>query len=90
VKLIFFSSNRCPVCAPLKKKLEKLADEMKLEFKEVKIEENPQEAAQRLIFSAPAVVLEENGREVGRWSGVFSVEQVRRKIESGGRRPRKG
>jgi len=81
MELILFSSNRCGVCAPLREKLEKLAQELQVEFKEVKIEEKPQEAAQRLIFSAPTVVLEEGGKELARWSGIFSVEQVREKVE---------
>ena len=81
MELILFSSKRCAVCTPLKEKLEKLAQELSVKFKEVKIEENPQEAAQRLIFSAPTVVLEEGGREVARWSGVFSVEQIRERVE---------
>jgi len=82
MELILFSSDRCGVCTPLREKLKKLAQELSVTFKEVKIEENPQEAAQRLIFSAPTVVLEENGRELARWSGVFSVEQVKERIES--------
>jgi len=80
MELILFSSGRCAVCAPLREKLEKLSEELEVAFREVKIEENPQEAAQRLIFSAPTVVLEEEGREVARWSGVFSIEQVRERV----------
>ena len=77
MRLVLFTSDRCAVCLPLKEKLKVLAEELRIELKEVKIEENPQEAAQRLIFSAPTVVLEEEGRELKRWSGVFSVEEIK-------------
>jgi len=72
LKLILFTSKRCPVCEPLKEKLKKLP----LELKVVDIEESPKESAERLVFSAPTLILEEGGKEVRRWSGVFSVREV--------------
>jgi len=72
LRLILFTSKRCPVCEPLKEKLKKLP----LELKVVDIEENPTERANRLVFSAPTLIVEEEGREVKRWSGVFSVKEV--------------
>ncbi len=72
MRLILFTSKRCPVCEPLKEKLKKLP----LELKVVDIEENPTERANRLVFSAPTLIVEEEGREVKRWSGVFSVKEV--------------
>lgn len=72
MKLILFTSKRCPVCEPLKEKLKKLS----LELKVVDIEESPKESAERLVFSAPTLILEEGGKEVRRWSGVFSVREV--------------
>ncbi len=72
MRLILFTSRRCPVCEPLKEKLKKLP----LELKVVDIEENPTERANRLVFSAPTLIVEEEGREVKRWSGVFSVKEV--------------
>ncbi|ADU96500.1 thioredoxin family protein [Thermovibrio ammonificans] len=77
MRLLFFSSARCSVCEPLKEKVKAAAEEFGVEFKELPLEQFPQEAAQRLIFSAPTVVAEEEGRELRRWSGVFSVESVR-------------
>jgi len=77
LRLLLFSSHRCPVCRPLSEKLKKIAEELRIKFKELKIEENPQEAARRLIFSAPTVVLEEEGRELKRWSGIFSTESIK-------------
>ena len=76
MELLFFSSDRCAVCRPLREKLEKLSDELGLSFREIKIEESPQEAAQRLVLSAPTLILEDRGREVRRWSGVFSPLEV--------------
>ncbi|WP_457680177.1 thioredoxin family protein [Thermovibrio sp.] len=76
MRLVLFTSSRCQVCVPLKEKLRELSKRLNLELKEISIEGNPQEAAQRLVFSAPTVILEEGGREINRWSGVFSVTQV--------------
>ncbi len=72
MRLILFTSKRCPVCEPLKDKLKRLP----LELRVVDIEESPAERANRLVFSAPTLILEEEGREIKRWSGVFSVKEV--------------
>ena len=76
MKLLLFSSEKCSVCNALKPKLEKLAERFGVAFKEVKLEENPQECAQKMVFAAPTVILEENGKELNRWSGIFSLEEV--------------
>jgi len=81
LKLILYSSKKCKVCIPLRAKLKEIAKELKVELREVEIEENPQEAAQKLIFSAPTVILEVDGREIKRWSGIFSVDEVKKTIE---------
>ncbi|WP_456454752.1 thioredoxin family protein [Thermovibrio sp.] len=72
MRLVLFTSKRCPVCEPLKEKLKALP----LELKVIDIEESPTESAERLVFSAPTLILEEEGKEVKRWSGVFSVREV--------------
>lgn len=77
MELILFSSKRCNVCTALKPKLEELVREYGLKIREVVIEENPAEAAQSMVFSAPTLILKEDGREIKRWSRVFSLSEVR-------------
>ncbi len=76
IKLILFSFERCSVCHALKPKVEKLAKEFEAQFEEISIDENPEIAADRLILSAPVVLLEIDGKEVNRWAGVFSVSEI--------------
>ena len=76
MEMVLFSSKNCGVCVALKPKLEKIARQFKLELREVVMEENPTEAAQAMVFSAPTVLLVENNRELQRWSGIFSTSEI--------------
>ena len=76
IKLILFSSEHCSVCHALKPKVEELAKEFKVQFEEISIDENPEVAANRLILSAPVVLLEIDEKEINRWAGVFSVSEI--------------
>jgi len=76
MELILYSSKRCNVCVALKPKLEEVATKYGIELKEIKIEENPAEAAQSMVFSAPTLILKEGNSEVRRWSRIFSVSEV--------------
>ena len=81
MKLLLFTSSRCKVCEPLKDKLKKVSEELGVPLEVISIEEEPTKASQRLIFSAPTLILEESGREVKRWSGAFSTLEVRSFVE---------
>ncbi len=76
MELILYSSKRCNVCTAIKPKLEEVAAKYGVELKEINIEENPAEAAQSMVFSAPTLILKERNSEVKRWSRVFSVSEV--------------
>ncbi len=76
MELILYTSKRCNVCTALKPKLEEVAAKFGIELKEINIEENPAEAAQSMVFSAPTLILREGNREVKRWSRIFSVSEV--------------
>ncbi|WP_163327848.1 thioredoxin family protein [Desulfurobacterium thermolithotrophum] len=76
IKLILFSSERCSVCHALKIKVEELAKEFKAQFEEISIDKNPEVAANRLILSAPVVILEIDDKEVNRWAGIFSISEI--------------
>ncbi|MEO2082417.1 MAG: thioredoxin family protein [Desulfurobacteriaceae bacterium] len=80
MRLLLFLSRSCRTCAAIEPKVEKLCEETGLELKKVDVTENPSEAAQRLVFSTPTLILEDRG-EVKRWSRVFSLEEVREFLE---------
>jgi len=76
VEAVLFSSKTCNVCKALKPKLEETMERYKVPFRELVIEENRAEAAQRMVFSAPTLIILEDDRELRRWSRVFSVSEV--------------
>jgi len=76
MKAVLFSSKTCSVCKTLKPKLKEIMERYKVPFRELVIEENRAEAAQRMVFSAPTLIILENDRELRRWSRVFSVSEV--------------
>lgn len=76
MEAVLFSSKTCNVCRALKPKLKELMERYRISLKELVIEENRAEAAQRIVFSAPTLLLLENDRELKRWSRVFSVSEV--------------
>ena len=76
MELVLYSSKRCNICVALKPKLKEVATKYGIELKEVNIEENPAEAAQSMVFSAPTLILREGNSEVRRWSRVFSLSEV--------------
>ena len=73
IKLVLFSSKECGRCLTLKSKLEELASSYGVSFEEVDIDENPRVAAERMVFSAPTVILEVDGKESARWAGIFPL-----------------
>ena len=81
MEVVLFSSKRCNVCSALKPKVEELAKRFGLKMNEVVIEEEPAKAAQLMVFSAPTLLILEKGREVKRWSGVFSISDVEEFIQ---------
>ena len=81
VRLILFTSKSCGVCGALKPKLEELSRELGVPLDVVDIQEEPQLSAKFLVFSAPTILVADGERELRRWSGVFSVDEVRSYLE---------
>jgi thioredoxin-like negative regulator of GroEL len=69
------------VCEPLEAKLKELSEELKIPLEVLPIEREPTRASQLLVFSAPTLILEESGREIKRWSGAFSILEVKGFVE---------
>ena len=74
-ELIKFSASWCQPCKMLAGNF-KYVDLKEVELKEVDIEENSQLAQQYGIRSVPTMVLLEDGKEVGRKTGVLMADQI--------------
>ncbi|SMP17834.1 Thioredoxin domain-containing protein [Desulfurobacterium pacificum] len=81
IKVIFFSSSKCAVCLSLKERLKRVVEDYGIEIEEINLEEKRDKAAKYMVFSVPTVVVEVDGKESGRWSGVFSVNEIETFLE---------
>jgi len=76
LELWLFYSENCNVCKVIEPKLSKLAKEFNIPFKKINLSKNPTESGKFLVFSVPTVLLTEEGQEIKRWGGVFSLEEI--------------
>jgi thioredoxin-like negative regulator of GroEL len=74
-QLIKFSASWCQPCKALSGNF-KYVDMKDVEFKEVDIDENIDMAKQYGVRSVPTMVLLEDGKEVGRKSGVLMADKI--------------
>ena len=74
-QLIKFAASWCQPCKQLAGSL-KYVDFKDVELKEFDIEENSELAQQYGIRSVPTMVLLEDGKEVGRKTGVLMADQI--------------
>ncbi len=68
---VFFSSNYCSTCKALSAKLKN--DE---NFFEVDIEKLQQVVSIAEVYSAPTIVIYMKGKQLNKFSGIFSLEEV--------------
>lgn len=76
--LLLISTERCSVCVALDQRLKPWIQEKfpNLEYRKIKLEDFPILRGDLMVFSAPVILLFQNGREVFRKAGVFSLEQT--------------
>ena len=81
--LAYFSTPQCHVCKVLRPKVEALLAERfpQVRFEYVDTTAHPAEAAQRLIFAVPTLVLFFGGQEAGRLSRNLGLGQLAEFIE---------
>lgn len=74
VKLLDFMANWCQPCHIMEPVLEELQKELagKVEFQKVNVDENQDLASKYGVMSIPTLVIEKDGKEVGRKIGVTS------------------
>ncbi len=76
VRILYFFSPSCRVCLALRPKLEAVAEKLGVDFCTFNVDECKKEAAQRSVFSVPALIVEYENKEVYRKARYFSVQEV--------------
>jgi thioredoxin-like negative regulator of GroEL len=76
--LLLISTERCSVCIALDQRLKpwiqiRYPD---LAYSKIKLENYPMLRGELMVFSVPVILLFQNGKEVLRKAGVFSLEQT--------------
>jgi len=74
-QIIFFSASWCNPCKNFKPVMERLSQELPIRF--VDVDAEPQLVAEYGVRSVPTIVITQDGREVGKRSGVLTESQVR-------------
>ncbi|MBC5839412.1 thioredoxin family protein [Flavobacterium muglaense] len=74
--LILVSTERCSVCVALDQRLKPwiATHYPNLSYSKIKLESHPLLRGELMVFSAPVLLLFQNGKEVLRKAGVFSLE----------------
>jgi thioredoxin-like negative regulator of GroEL len=76
--LLLISTERCSVCAALDQRIKPWIQMQHpdLAYSKIKLEDYPMLRGELMVFSAPVLLLFQNGKEVVRKAGVFSLEQT--------------
>jgi thioredoxin-like negative regulator of GroEL len=82
--LLLISTERCSVCVALDQRLKPWIQSSfpDLTYHKIKLEDFPMLRGELMVFSAPVILLFQNGNEVLRKVGVFSLEQTFDEINS--------
>lgn len=78
--LILFSAEWCGPCKIIKSNLEKIENELRDEYKIVKVDisENVKSTKNFGIKNVPTVVLVDDKKEIGRFIGARTPEQIKK------------
>jgi thioredoxin-like negative regulator of GroEL len=76
--LLLISTERCSVCVALDQRLKPWIQSSfpDLAYHKIKLEDFPMLRGELMVFSAPVILLFQNGKEVLRKVGVFSLEET--------------
>jgi thioredoxin-like negative regulator of GroEL len=76
--LLLLSTERCSVCVALDQRIKPWIQlhHPDLAYSKIKLEDNPMLKGELMVFSAPVLLLFQNGKEVVRKAGVFSLERA--------------
>ena len=79
--LLFVKTNNCSVCEGLLPQVEPLQTEYPLPFYIVNAAEVPAMAGQLSLFSAPVVLLFDNGKEYARFARFVPMEELKHRLD---------
>ncbi|UQD57236.1 co-chaperone YbbN [Flavobacterium sp. K5-23] len=76
--LLLISTERCSVCVALDQRIKPWIQDFHpdLTYLKIKLEDFPMLRGELMVFSAPVLLLFQNGKEVVRKAGVFSLEHA--------------
>jgi len=83
VKVLDFWATWCPPCNVMKPTVEELEKELagKVEFVKYDVDQQGEVAQKYAVMSIPTYVIEKDGKEVARISGVRSKEEFKSWVE---------
>ncbi|MDD5417922.1 MAG: thioredoxin [Candidatus Nanoarchaeia archaeon] len=78
-----FYADWCGPCRMQKPVIHELEEEMKdVKFEKINIDENQDKASEAGVMSIPTIIIEADGKEVNRFVGFTSKEQLEKSIEN--------
>uniref|UniRef100_A0A7C5U562 Thioredoxin n=1 Tax=Fervidobacterium nodosum TaxID=2424 RepID=A0A7C5U562_9BACT len=82
VKARYFKNDKCGVCVAFLPKMERIANDYKLELEIVDVLEKPEIAGQNMVFTVPTIIFyDDTGSEIKRYARNFSELEIRDYIE---------
>lgn len=79
--LLFVKTNNCSVCVGLYPQVEELSQTYPLPFYVVNVAEVPELAGQLSLFSAPVVLLFNEGKEYSRFARFVRIDDLKRRMK---------
>ncbi len=81
MKLLYFKNDKCNVCKRVLEKIGQFASHSNMPLEVIDIEENPEIAGQKLVFTVPTVILIHEDREIKRFARIFSISEIEYTVE---------
>jgi thioredoxin-like negative regulator of GroEL len=78
--LLFVKTDNCSVCEGLKPQIEEFESDYTLPFYAVNAAKVPELAGQLMLFTAPVVLLFNEGKEIHRFARFVRIDELREKI----------
>lgn len=79
--LLFVKTNHCSVCDGLLPQVEALQLDFPLPFYIVNASDSPEIAGQLSLFTAPVVLLFDEGREYARFARFVQINELKRRMQ---------
>ncbi|MBD7985934.1 thioredoxin family protein [Sporosarcina sp. Sa2YVA2] len=79
--LLFVKTDNCSVCEGLYPQVEALQETYAIPFFKVNVARVPEMAGQLSLFSAPVVLLFQNGREMSRFARFVPMDELKYRLD---------